>query len=164
MTTLMPRGGNDRIYTPDDLAAKVVHAFSSEISGRVLEPCAGGGAFVRALQRLGHDPIALEIDRGTDFFEYREPVDWIVTNPPWSKSRKFLAHSYTLAPNILVLMNLIHLFCLRCRMREMLDAGFGPRRIVLYDNPPKPWPQSGFQLGAIHIQRGYTGGTEWRRG
>jgi hypothetical protein len=41
-----------------------------------------------------------EIKRGRDFFAWTEPVDWIVTNPPWSQFRAFLQHAMTLAEKV----------------------------------------------------------------
>ena len=41
------------------------------------------------------------------------------------------------------------------------DSGFAVKEIYCVDTPKKPWPQLGFQLAAVHTQRGYTGGTIW---
>lgn len=79
---LLPKGGNDRVYTPDALARDIVLHFSP--SGRILEPCCGGGAFLRAMP--GCDWC--EIDKGMDFFACTGRYDWIVTNPPYSLFRK----------------------------------------------------------------------------
>ena len=43
----------------------------------------------------------------------------------------------------------------------MRNAGFGVKEFYCVDTPKKPWPQLGFQLAAVHTQRGYTGGTIW---
>ena len=46
---------------------------------------------------------------------------------------------------------------LKARFRDMQEAGFMIREIALVDTPPEPWPQSGFQLAAIHFQKGWRG-------
>ena len=157
MTTkrsLIPKGGNDVVYTPQDLADKIVKHFAP--SGTVLEPSAGAGAFVKAIKKVtGRKPFECEIAKGADFFDFHQKVDWIITNPPWSLARKFAIHSYELADNIVFLITLNHFTALKARFRDMEEAGFAIREIALVDTPPKPWPQSGFQLGAIHFQRGY---------
>jgi hypothetical protein len=56
-----------------------------------------------------------------------------------------------------VFLCLINAFFMRARIRDMEQAGFGFREIVFLDTPKAPWPQTGFQLGAIFIQRGATG-------
>jgi hypothetical protein len=45
----------------------------------------------------------------------------------------------------------------------MEKAGFGIREVLLCATPPLPWPQSGFQLAAIHLSRGYKGQITWGR-
>jgi hypothetical protein len=157
---LVPQNGNDQVMTPDDLASKIVNHFKEQIAGRMLEPCAGKGAFVRALQKAGHNPIELEIDNGLDFFNFVDNVDWIITNPPWSKVREFARHAYELTHDIVLLIPLVH-FMLKARIADMRAAGFMIREIVLVDTPPLPWPQSGFQLGAIHFQKGWKGDTRF---
>ena len=136
--------------------------FRSQITGRILEPCEGGGAFTRACTAHGlTDVIALEITRGSDFFEFHERVDWIVTNPPWSLARQFIQHAYRVADNVVFLIILNHVLNLRARIADMGQAGFGIREVLLCATPPLPWPQSGFQLAAIHLSRGYRGAITW---
>lgn len=158
---LTPSGGNDVVYTPDDLALKVVRHFKKQINGVVFEPCSGGGAFVRALRKIGIEPIEGDISKGLDFFDYTKKVDWIITNPPWSKARDFARHSYELADNIVFLITIIHFTALRARLKDMEQANFMIREIALVDTPPYPWPQSGFQLGAVHLQRNWSGETKF---
>ena len=160
--------GNDRVNprdlvnTPDELAKNIVGHFRAQISGRVLEPCGGGGAFTRAFAYHGiKNILALEITRGSDFFEFHERVDWIITNPPWSLAKQFLQHAYRVAENVLFLITLHHIFDLRSRIADMERAGFGIKEVLLCETPDKPWPQSGFQLGAVHLQRGYRGAITW---
>jgi hypothetical protein len=157
---LVPKNGNDVIYTPDKLAQKIVNHFKSQIYGSILEPCAGGGAFVRALKKAGFKNITeLELERGQDFFKHNAKHDWIITNPPWSKARDFWTHSYQCADNVIFLITVNHLIALKRRLKDMKDAGFSIKEMYMVDTPPAPWPQSGFQLGAVHVQRGWKGKT-----
>lgn len=96
-----------------------------------------------------------EIKRGRDFFAWTQPVDWIITNPPWSQIRNFLRHAMTLADHVVFLLTINHLWT-KARLRDIREAGFGLREIVLVDMPAT-FPQSGFQLGAVHLSRGYNG-------
>jgi hypothetical protein len=183
---------NDDVQTPPALARRLVEHFRPH--GRILEPCAGDGNFLRALRaRASRVPAPItnnlypitarasrasapitnnshpitarvarvpsvhwcEIKRGRDFFAWREPVDWIVTNPPWSEIRAFLQHAMSLADEIVMLFTVNHLWT-RARMRDIASAGFGVREIVLLDMP-RSFPPSGFQLGAVHLSRGWAG-------
>lgn len=94
---------NDDIQTPVPLARALVAALQP--AGRILEPCAGEGAFLSALP-----PGAewCEIKRGRDFYAWHDPVNWIVTNPPWSQIRRFLQHAFTVADNVALLMTVNH--------------------------------------------------------
>jgi DNA modification methylase len=56
-----------------------------------------------------------------------------------------------------------HILGLRVRLADMEQAGFGIKEVLLCKTPPLPWPQSGFQIAAVHLQRGYLGGITWGR-
>jgi hypothetical protein len=154
---LAPKGGNDRICTPLETARLIVGHFKP--CGRILEPCAGKGAFVQA---LNHQCEECEIDQGRDFMDWNEPVDWIITNPPWSKFRDFLRHAMEVSDNI-VFLSLINAWFMRARQRDMQEMGFGLVEILHVPVPPPPWPQAGFSLGAGWLRRGWTGGIHFSR-
>jgi len=140
---------NDDIQTPIELAARIVRHFRPR--GRVLEPCKGCGNFLR------HLPGAhwCEIKEGRDFFDWKDPVDWIITNPPWSQIRRFLQHAMTVADHVVFLMTINHVWT-KARLRDIRESGFGIREICLVEMP-ESFPQSGFQLGAVHVGRGWKG-------
>lgn len=155
---LIPNNGCDKVYTPDFLAQKLVNYFipvNKEIT--VLEPCRGNSAFVNALRYLKNVRVEwCEIDDGKDFFDYKNKVDWIISNFPWSQMRNFLRHSYEISDNV-VSLSLVNALFMKARMRDMKEFGFGIKEIMLLDNPGKPFPQTGLSLGAIHLQKGYFG-------
>jgi hypothetical protein len=138
--------------TPDCLARQLVDQLQP--SGRMLEPCAGEGAFVRALAPRGHVEWC-EIDRGRDFFAWETPVDWIVTNPPWSGFRRVLEHSLEVAAHVALMATVNHWWTTR-RVRAIEAAGFGYERLLLFDRPPE-FKSTGFQLGMMLVSRGYRG-------
>lgn len=144
---------NDDIETPPGLAKALVELIRPE--GRALEPCAGGGAF---LQFLPPGADWCEIKRGRDFFQWHGRADWVITNPPWSQIRAFLRHSLEVADNVAFLMTVNHAWT-RARVRDVREAGFGLRRIILVETP-RAFPPSGFQLGMIHYSRAYAGTVE----
>jgi hypothetical protein len=141
---------DDVVQTPPEIAQRLVAHFKPK--GRVLEPCRGEGNFWRALPSGSE---WCEIKEGRDFYQWQEPVDWIVTNPPWSQLRKFLQHSMTLATNIVFLVTINHLWT-KARIRDMQVSGYSFREIALIEMPPN-FPQSGFQLGAIWLQKRWGG-------
>ena len=142
---------HDLIMTPPELARRIVDFYAPR--GRLLDPCRGQGAFYNAMLPYSDDVRWCEIAEGRNFLAYREPVDWIITNPPWSKFRPFLRHAMELAPNIVFLVTMTHCVT-KARLRDIHAAGFGVAPPMMVDQPPAPWPGSGFQLAAVLIQRG----------
>jgi len=158
MAKLVPEGGNDNIYTPPDLAERIVNRL--DIQGIVLEPCFGEGAFTRAFDKHGLSYDYCNINHGDNFFDYTTKVNWIVTNPPWSLCRKFLQHSMEIADNIAFLITVNHILALKARLRDVKEAGFSITAVYTVDTP-KSFPQSGFQLGVVVIQRVNTNTVIW---
>lgn len=143
---------NDDIQTAVELAGRIVDYFKP--MGRVLEPCAGDGHF------LQHLPGAdwCKIKQGRDFLSYEGRVDWIVTNPPWSQIRPFFLRSFKVADQVVFLMTINHAWT-KARLRIARENGFGLRRLLLVDTPHS-FPQSGFQLGAVHYAKGWLGAVD----
>ena len=143
----------DKVYTPDWLAEAIVNHYKPW--GKCLEPCAGGGAFVRAMKKFGITDIdTMEIDEGDDFIEdilWRH-YDWSISNWPWSIFRKFLQQNMRVADNIVTLTTNNHIFAMKARRRDIREAGFFIREELLMDTP-KEFPQSGFQLSAILLNK-----------
>lgn len=73
---------NDEFMTPPYLAKKLYEWVNP--AGRVLDSAYGTGNFTFDLSTC-------------DFFDWDEKVDWIVTNPPYSKIDKYLEHSCEIA-------------------------------------------------------------------
>lgn len=148
-----PEKRGDRVYTPVWVAEDLIRHFRP--SGRVLEPCAGPGEIFK---RLGPNALWCEIDEGRDFFDFHDPVDWIVTNPPYSKTRPFFNHAMTIAEHIVFLVP-----------ARNIVSGYGFVRDVHMwgGNPAIRWYGTGSKLGfpmgnaiaAFHWQRGYSGAT-----
>ncbi len=59
-----------------------------------------------------------------------------------------------------VFLSLLNAFFMRARVCDMRQATFGIAEIVMLPTPPKPWPQTGFQLAATHISRAHLGSTK----
>ncbi|MDR1145543.1 MAG: hypothetical protein LBK71_05335 [Verrucomicrobiales bacterium] len=140
---------DDVVQTPIEMAERVVRHFRP--TGRILEPCCGEGNFLRFLP--GADWC--EISRGRDFLQWQEPVDWIITNPPWSQIRVFLNHAMRHADHVVFLMTINHIWT-AARLRDLKNSGFAIKEICLLELPVT-FPISGFQLGAIHVARGWAG-------
>ena len=157
MTSLIPttKDRNDCIETPLEYAKMIVKHFKPK--GLILEPCSGKGNFLKALEGYIQNEHILwcEIKKGKDFFDFNEKVDWIITNPPYSKMRVFMQKAMDVSDNVVFLTTINHLW-LKARLRDVKEKGFGIKEILLFDTP-KTFPQSGFQIGCFYLKKNYTG-------
>lgn len=80
---------NDVIYTPLSLAIDCISCVPINRSDTILDPFLGGGVF---FDNYPENNIKdwCEIEKGKDFFEYEKRVDWIISNPPFSKMNEVL--------------------------------------------------------------------------
>lgn len=144
---------DDVVYTPDHVAKAVVERFKP--SGRILDPCKGGGAFTRYMPGAEW----CEIREGRCFYDWKEPVDWIVSNPPYSIFADFLRHSFTVAENIVYLIPVNKAFNSDKMMREIWSWGGVKTCLVIGGGGSLNFP-IGFCIGAVHFVRGYRGGMD----
>lgn len=144
----------DIVMTPENVAQDIIKHFSPK--GKILDPCRGRGAFFNNFPKT-EDNRFCEISEGLDFLQYEEPVDWIITNPPWSDFKRFLVHGMEIANNVCYLIPFNH-YSTKLRLRLIQNHGFGICEFYGVNTPKTPdWPQSGFQLGVTHIKKGYIG-------
>jgi len=148
---------NDVVQTPVKLAKDIVMHFNPEEV--VLEPCRGEGNFYR---HLPSGSPWCEISEGKDFFNFSDRVNWIITNPPWSKVRGFLQHGMEIADHIVFLMTINYVWT-NARLKLIAAHGFGIKEILWVPWPglESNFPRSGFALGAIHIERNWKGDIRW---
>jgi hypothetical protein len=143
---------NDVVFTPDWLAKQICSMFP--ISGDVLEPCKGEGAFLRYLPP---NTEWCEIADGRNYYDYLEKVDWIVTNPPYSDFNRFLEHSFNLAENIVLLVPVAKMFKSMGTLRSIFGyGGFVSIHTLPASKAGFPF---GFPCAVYHLQRGYKGNT-----
>jgi len=146
MKRLIPKGGNDCVQTPIEVCKDLISNFP--IKGKILEPCKGDGNFLKVLPK---GTQWCEIKEGKDFMDYNGKVDWIITNPPFSKFRAFLNKSMEVADNIIFLCTINHIW-LKARIRDINEKGFSIEEIIPIDTP-NTFPQSGFQVGYVHLMK-----------
>jgi len=142
----------DVVMTPPAVAQMIVNHFKP--TGRVLDPCRGNGAFWNAMP--GADWC--EIAEGRDFLNWNEPVDWLVSNPPYSTFWDFLAHSMKVAENIVYLIPL-HKIWSGHRYLEAITEYGGIRETLIIGTGTSIGFPVGLSVGAVHLKRGYKGET-----
>jgi hypothetical protein len=148
---------SDVVYTPLELAEDMIHYF--EPRGFCLDPCAGGNVFFDLLP-IGSEWC--EIERGRDFYAWARPVDWIVSNPPFSHYSAWLRHSMKVAENIVYIMPVYKVFT-SGKFQDDLFAWGGIVHIRRYGTGTEWGFPFGHALAAVHYKRDYKGSTSWSR-
>jgi len=96
---------NDKFYTPTPLVVSHLDLVREYIepTGVIYEPFAGEGAYVKQFAASGftNPVVSTELDLGQDFFDFSGPVDYIISNPPYSCIDKVLAKSVSLEPKLI---------------------------------------------------------------
>lgn len=144
----------DRVFTPEWCASDMVNHFRPE--GRILEPFKGGGVFTDLIPHADW----CEIDEGRDFFAWSDPVEWIISNPPYSKTRECFRHGYRIAANVVYLVPLRNVFSGHGFVVELHQTG-GIVEIRCYGTGSRLGFPMGNAVGAIHWKRGYAGPTRF---
>ena len=145
----------DKVYTPENIAKLIINKFN--LSGKVLDPFKGQGAFYNNYPETVKKDWC-EIDEGKDFFEYKEHVDWIVSNPPYSIYDEVMNHSFEIADNIVYLVPLNKIVSSLGRVKKIQEFG-GVPYIYIIGASRCGFP-FGFPCCAIYVKRGYTGETK----
>lgn len=141
----------DAVWTPDWVAADMVGYFKPR--GVILEPCRGGGAFMRSLPS---DALWCEITEGHDFFAFSRPVDWIITNPPFSIMPAFLLHAMELAGDVCFLLPAHSYFRAYGLVRKCAVWG-GIFALRWYGGGARLGFPMGNAIAAIHWRKGHGG-------
>ena len=145
----------DKVYTPENIAKLIINKF--KLSGKVLDPFKGKGAFYNNYPETVKKDWC-EIDEGKDFFEYKEHVDWIISNPPYSIYDEVMNHSFEIADNIVYLVPLNKIVSSLGRVKKIKEFG-GVPYIYIIGASRCGFP-FGFPCCAIYVKRGYTGETK----
>jgi hypothetical protein len=144
----------DIVYTPDWIAWDMVEFFKP--SGRILEPAAGDGVFLKYLPNADW----CEIERGRDFYALQQGrYDWIVGNPPYKNFNIWMRHSFELADNILYVIPLNKIFNDYGMMLDVKEFG-GVKTARVYGRGERACFPFGYAVGAVHYQKDYHGAME----
>ena len=118
---------NDIIYTPLPLALKTIELANIQPDETVLDPCKGKGVFY---DNLSEPKYYCEITENKDFYDWTEPVDIVIGNPPFSHWNKWILHTLTICKKRFVyVMGATNLTARR--LQWIIDAGFGITKIFI---------------------------------
>lgn len=144
---------NDDIMTPRYIAKRIIDQLPIKDSDTVLDPFKGEGAFYDQLPQCRK--YWCEIKDSKDFFDFEWPVEWIISNPPYSKFTEVMKHSYEIADNIVYLIPLNKIVSSWGRCLDLDNYG-GVKKIWIFPAGKANFP-FGFPACAVWIQRDYKG-------
>lgn len=124
--------GNDEFYTPE-YAVKPILKYIKPYSTVWCPFDKEESHFVKLLEEDGHIVIHTHIDNGEDFFEDIvdiRKVDYIISNPPYSKKGEVLQRLFQLGKPFAMLIGVVGLFESQKRFEMFKDNDFE----VLYMN------------------------------
>ena len=143
----------DVVQTPTRSAQLIVDHFNPK--GSVLDPCAGAGAFFNAFPS-SCDRFKCEVMEGSDFFDWEKPVDWIITNPPYSIYDLFLYHAFEVANNVVFFAPIAKGFKSN-KVYNMVKEYGGLCELVYMGGGNKHGFRVGFPVGCLHYKKNYVG-------
>lgn len=86
----------DTHYTCPEMVSHLLHWLNLPIEASVLDPCSGRNLVWFNAFKQAHK-YEIELERGQNFYDFTNPIDWIVGNPPFKESGHFLEHALTVA-------------------------------------------------------------------
>jgi hypothetical protein len=112
---------NDKIYTPNDVAIKMISLCDIKEGDKVLDCSKGGGVFYNNYPTNCIKDYC-EIEENRDFFNYNDKVDWIIGNPPYSLWTKWINHTVNITDNFCYIFGAFNLT--PSRLQIIYDKGF----------------------------------------
>jgi len=118
----MQNNKNDIIYTPLNVAKKMIEMCEITSNMTVLDPSKGGGVFYDNLPNYCIKDYC-EITEEIDFFDNDKTYDLIIGNPPYSLWNKWIDHTLKKTDKFCYIFGSFN-FTDR-RVKKILDNGFG---------------------------------------
>lgn len=147
---------NDDVMTPPEIAKMLMSKIIPFIKPNesLYDPFKGNGAFFDNFPKENLSWWS-EIKEGRDFFDCDGKVDWIISNPPYSKFTEVMQKSYEVADNICYLIPLNKIVSSWGRVLELEKYG-GVVKIWILQASKCGFP-FGFPACFVWIKKGYKG-------
>ena len=148
---------NDKVYTPENVVKEIMKLYDLNNAKTIYDPFAGTNkVFFNNFPKHTKN-YWTEIDLGKDFFNFHEQVDWIITNPPYSKYPEVMEHSFKIADNIVYVLPISKVVSSLGRLRDI--EKYGGIVSIHYFSASKAGFPFGFPCAAIYFKKGYKGKT-----
>ena len=121
---------NDKIYTPLKVAKLMIDLCDIKDNDMVLDCSKGGGVFYDNYPDNCRKDYC-EIEENKDFLKYKDKVDWIIGNPPYSLWKDWLNHTITITDKFCYIFGVMNL--VPSRFKNIYDNGFIVSKIHLLE-------------------------------
>lgn len=105
---------------------------SEKFKGKILEPACGDGLLAGYIRDFGYNVVAQDIKTGYNFFEHKDKVDNVITNPPFSLAHKFIEHALSISRRKVAF--LLRLSFLEGQKRFKLYQDIPPSTVYVFSN------------------------------
>lgn len=116
----------DVFYTPKPVALRMIEMCGNLEGAKILDPCKGGGIFYDNFPN-NCEKHYCEITEGKDFFSFKDKMDWVIGNPPYSLWDKWIEHTCEITDRFCYIMNCLNLT--HVRINKLKELGFGITKI-----------------------------------
>ena len=148
---------NDKIFTPEFIVKKIMEELPIKPTDILFDAFAGDMVFYNNYPKE-NKKYWCEIDKGRNFYDFKEKVDWIITNPPYSDYTNLMKHSFNIADNIVYLIPLCKIVASWGRVLDLDNYG-GVKKIWIFPAGKANFP-FGFPACFVWMQKGYKGDIE----
>lgn len=140
------RKPNDFYNTPQSLTEHLLRVEKFNKKCTICEPATGNNAITDVLRRNWNPDLVTSYDLETDFFKDNNDYDYIITNPPFSKSTDFILHAKKrVRKKFCLLLPLNYLHGKQRYEKIFTDKKYGlskvhifTRSLLLNDDPIRP--------------------------
>jgi hypothetical protein len=164
---------NDIVFTDIKFAKRIIDYFSPQfkLGDKFFDPCKGsdgycihsdkeGGAFYK---NMPQPKLFAELTEGIDCISIIEPIQWSITNPPFSAKayRKVAQHCAKISDNVIFLVRLDVALGVGARIKDFTKEKLALKEIIVCRYEDAGFAARGFTLGVFHWQKNYVGDTKW---
>ena len=126
------RKASDFYETPYCLTRELLRI--ENLYGNILEPACGNGAITKVLKEFDYNVESYDIEK--DFFTEDRKFDFIITNPPFSKSMEFIKKCKEVSKRFFLLLPLSYLHGKKRYDEVYQDISFPLSKVYIFTRYP----------------------------
>lgn len=127
------RNENDFYQTPWSATEQLLEIENFDFNKTVLEPAKGNGAISNYIAKSFKNVLSYDLSEGKDFLEETNPVDYIITNPPFCLSVEFILKAKEIAKEkFAMLLPLVYLHGNERYYKDVFKGIFPLKKVCVF--------------------------------